>query len=157
PQAETVKLTLTGKTAYDPDAMVKIRLRFNALINGTHVTAGEVVKKRQPLVDLFSAELAQAKADFQVKSARWAQDKRRVEALQSQAEKGASLRDARLDAQADEIKSRLEIGVARDKLLVYGLTEAEIEKMKGEDREQGAQMTLRSPIDGVVIAREVAP
>ena len=45
--------------------------------------------------------------------------------------------------------------LARDKLLVYGLTEKEIENASKEDGVQKALMILRSRADGVVVQRDV--
>ena len=45
--------------------------------------------------------------------------------------------------------------LAKDKLLVYGLTEKEIEDAQNEDGVQKARMTLRSRADGIVIKRTV--
>ena len=53
------------------------------------------------------------------------------------------------------MKSRREYEVAVDKLLVFGLTEAEVEKVEDEVGPQKARMALRSPSHGIVIARDV--
>ncbi len=45
--------------------------------------------------------------------------------------------------------------LAKDKLLVYGLTEQEIEAAKNEDGEEKARMILRARADGVVVKRDV--
>jgi hypothetical protein len=45
--------------------------------------------------------------------------------------------------------------LAKDKLLIYGLTEAEIETAKNQDGVQKARMILRSSADGVVVTRNV--
>ena len=55
----------------------------------------------------------------------------------------------------DEAQSRLKMKLAKDKLLVYGLTEKEIENAKSEDGVQKAKMILRSRADGVVVERDV--
>ena len=47
--------------------------------------------------------------------------------------------------------------LAKDKLLVYGLTEKEIEDAQNEDGVQKARMILRSRADGIVIKRGVVP
>ena len=43
--------------------------------------------------------------------------------------------------------------LAKDKLLVYGLTEKEIEDSQNEDGVQKARWILRSRADGIVIKR----
>src|SRR5262249_16784978 len=56
----------------------------------------------------------------------------------------------------NEMKNRREYEVARDKLLVYGLTEEEVERGEAETGSQKAPLTLPSPIDGLGIDRDVA-
>ena len=48
-----------------------------------------------------------------------------------------------IEAENDEAQSRLKKKLARDKLLVYGLTEKEIENASNEDGVQKAKMILR--------------
>ncbi len=55
------------------------------------------------------------------------------------------------------MKNLREYEVARDKLLVYGLTEDEVAKVKDEVGSQKARMTFRSPASGIVIFRDVVP
>ena len=62
-----------------------------------------------------------------------------------------------IEAENDEAQSRLKMKLAKDKLLVYGLTEKEIENAKTEDGVQKARMILRSRADGVVVQRDVVP
>ena len=49
-----------------------------------------------------------------------------------------------IEAKNDEAQSRLKMKLARDKLLVYGLTDKEIENASNEDGVQKAKMILRS-------------
>src|SRR5271165_2876240 len=65
PQVEPIKLPLMGRTDYDPNTLSKIRPRFDTLVERVRVERGEKVKKGDPLVDLFSTELAAAKNDLQ--------------------------------------------------------------------------------------------
>ena len=55
------------------------------------------------------------------------------------------------------MKNLREYEVARDKLLVYGLTEDEVARVKDEVGAQKARMTFRSPASGIVITRDVVP
>ena len=59
-----------------------------------------------------------------------------------------------IEVENDEAQSRLKMKLAKDKLLVYGLTEKEIEDAKNEDGVQKARMILRSRADGVVVERD---
>ena len=60
-----------------------------------------------------------------------------------------------IEVENDEAQSRLKMKLAKDKLLVYGLTEKEIENARNEDGVQKAKMILRSRADGVVVERTV--
>ena len=62
-----------------------------------------------------------------------------------------------LDTVNDEQKSHLEYKLARDKLLVYGLDDADIRNIPQEDGSQKARMTLHASSDGVVIAATPSP
>ena len=62
-----------------------------------------------------------------------------------------------IEVENDEAQSRLKMKLAKDKLLVYGLTEKEIENAKSEDGVQKAKMILRSRAAGVVVVRNVVP
>jgi cobalt-zinc-cadmium efflux system membrane fusion protein len=55
----------------------------------------------------------------------------------------------------EEGKTRDEARVARDRLRLYGLSEAEIDAVKDEDGEAKARFTLRSPLEGQVMATPV--
>ena len=58
-----------------------------------------------------------------------------------------------IEVENDEAKSRLKMKLAKDKLLVYGLTEQEIEDAKNEDGVEKAKMILRARADGIVVKR----
>ena len=60
-----------------------------------------------------------------------------------------------IEVENDEAQSRLKMKLAKDKLLVYGLTDKEIENAKSEDGVQKAKMILRSRAAGVVVERTV--
>jgi membrane fusion protein, heavy metal efflux system len=55
----------------------------------------------------------------------------------------------------DEKKSGTDAKIAKDKLMVLGLSDKEIAEVPKEDGTQKAKMTLRAPGAGVVIARDV--
>ena len=76
PQVEPIKLPLMGRTDYDPNTLSKIRPRFDTLVENVRAELGQNVKKGDPLVDLFSTELAAAKNDFQTAYVQWQHDLR---------------------------------------------------------------------------------
>src|SRR3954468_18794703 len=168
-QTEPIKLELTGRTAYDPDTLTKVRPRFDTLVVKVHAILGQHVSKGDPLVDLYSTDLAQAKSDFQTKFVQWQHDKKLYDLRQKLVETGAISQQLWVDTQNDEQKSRLDYNLALDKLQVYEVPREQIDPLLEKlgdnaiesrhfgDISQKAKMTLRAKTDGIVIEREVVP
>jgi cobalt-zinc-cadmium efflux system membrane fusion protein len=156
-QTEPIELELPGTTAYDPDSLTKLRPRFDALVSKVHASLGQSVHKGDPLVELYSAQLAEAKTSYETKRAQWLYDKRLLETREPLVEEGAVSQQLFAETQNHEMKSRIEYKVARDELLVYGLTDEEIDAVPEQDGSDKARMTLRSTADGIVISRDVVP
>jgi cobalt-zinc-cadmium efflux system membrane fusion protein len=167
-QTEPIKLELTGRTAYDPDTLTKVRPRFDTLVVKVHASLGQHVMKGDPLVDLYSTDLAQAKSDFQTKFVQWQHDRKLYDLRQKLVENGAISNQLWVDTQNDEQKSRLDYNLALDKLQVYEVPKEEIDPLLERlsdkaidtrhfgDVSEKAKMTLRAKTDGSVIEREVA-
>jgi RNA polymerase sigma factor (sigma-70 family) len=161
-------LLLTGRTAYDPNKLVKIRPRFDTLVEKVRVELGQKVKKGDALVDLSSEKLAAAKNDFQTAYVQWQHDVKLVETREKLARTYAISRQVLVDAQNDEKKSRLTYTTAREKLIVFGVPEEQIDPLiKNPDdlrkrdpihnATDKAKLTRLSPIDGSVMQRDVVP
>jgi cobalt-zinc-cadmium efflux system membrane fusion protein len=170
PQTEPIKLELPGRTAYDPNSLNKIRPRFDTRVDKVHVELGQKVKKGQPLLDLFSTDLAAAKNDLQTAYVQWQHDLTlrtlREELIKTEAISKQVLTDTR----NDENKSRLAVITARQKLVVFEVPEDQIDPLVKNlnpndlphtdalyavlDR---AKMTRLSPVDGIIVARDVVP
>jgi len=155
----------------DPDTVVKVRTRFNdALVEKVFVHGGSTVKKGDPLIEIKCGELAQAKIDCQTKYVHWDHDRKYLVAREPLAKEGRVTQVVWTDTQNDEKKSRLDYLVSRNKLASYGMTNEQIDKLLeglsddiekarqvGKDAEDASRMTILSPIDGVVFARDVVP
>jgi membrane fusion protein, heavy metal efflux system len=167
PQAEPIKLELTGRTDYDPNSLTKIRPRFDTLVEEVRTDLGKKVAKGDPLVDLFSTELAQAKNDFQIAFVQWQHDLRLLKMREELKKHDAIAVQLLVDSQNDEHKSRLTYTTAREKLKILGVPEEEIDPLlknlsvelpmpqQIHNVSEKAKMTRLSPVDGIVIQREV--
>jgi membrane fusion protein, heavy metal efflux system len=154
PQTEPIRLELLGTTEYDSDNLTKVRPLFKGRVDKVYTTVGKTVKKGEPLIDLYSTVLAEAKSTFEITRIQWVYDKNLVTARQPLVKKGIS-EQLFLETQNNEMKSKREHELARDRLLVFGLSEDEIDRVKDQAGSQKARMTLRSPADGIVITRDV--
>jgi cobalt-zinc-cadmium efflux system membrane fusion protein len=157
-QTEPLQLELQGKTDYNPDTLVKIRPRFDALVLAVHATVGQRVKKGDPLVNLYSVRLAEAKLEYESKQSQAEHDRQIAMHQRDLVAKGVIPDSSRvlLDAVNLERRSLLEFKLARDELEVFGVPPEEIENVHSETGTEKAKMTLRAPSDGTIVARDVA-
>jgi cobalt-zinc-cadmium efflux system membrane fusion protein len=154
-QSEPIRLELLGTTEYDSDNLTKIRPLFKGRVDKVHTTVGKTVKKGEALIDLYSTVLAEAKSSYEIARIQWQYDQRLVTTREPLVKSKTISEQLFLETQNNEMKSKREYEVARDKLLVYGLSEEEVDKVRDQVGSQKARMTLRSPADGIVITRDV--
>jgi cobalt-zinc-cadmium efflux system membrane fusion protein len=148
-------LRLTGITDYDPATLTIVRTQFDSRVDRVLVDLGSIVKQGDPLLELFSTDLAVAKNDYETAVSQHARDKKVLDYKTPLAAAKAIPGKDLIEAQNDEAKSGLQMKLAKDKLLVFGLTEKEIAEVPNEDGVQKAKMILRSRADGMVINRTV--
>lgn len=167
-QVEPIKLELTGRTAYVENSLTKVRPRFDTLVEGVLAEKGRFVKKGDPLVELYSTQLATAKNQLQTNFVQWRHDVRYLEVRSKLVKTGAISEQAYVDTVNEESKSRLDYYTSWENLRILGVPESEIEPLTanlGEAPSAGslhnvadkAKLTLRSPVDGIVIERNVVP
>ncbi len=168
-QTKPILLELNGRTDYDTNTITKIRPRFDTRVERVFASIGQKIKKGDPLVELYSTDLAKAKSDFQVKYVQWRQDQNLKDLRQKLFEQKAIAEQLWVDTQNDELKSRLDEVLARENLAVfYEVPKEEIDPLienlgeKVNQKQLGsvsekARMTLRAKTDGIVIEREVVP
>ena len=167
-QAEPIRLELPGTTDYDQNTLNKVRPRFdNALVEKVYVSAGQFVKKGDPILELRSAELGLAKNECRTKFVQWDHDHKYLIAREPLAKDNRITQIIWTDTVNDEKKSRLDYLVSREKLATYGMSNDQINKLLeglSDDRQKAlaaddntqdiTRMTVVSPIDGVVVERD---
>ncbi|MEA2632407.1 MAG: rane fusion protein heavy metal efflux system [Chloroflexota bacterium] len=156
-QKQPTVLRLAGATDYDPATLTVVRTMFDSRVDKVLVDLGTVVKKGDPLFQLYSNTLAEAKSAYETTFSQWTRDKKVLDYKAPLAREGSLPRKDLIEVENDEAQSRLAMKLAKDKLLVFGLSEKEIEAARTEDGVQKARMTLRSVADGAVIKRGVVP
>jgi cobalt-zinc-cadmium efflux system membrane fusion protein len=154
-QTEPTVLKLFGTTDYDPATVTVVRTQFDSRVEKVLVDLGTAVKIGDPLLELFSTDLAEAKSNYESAISQWERDKKVLDYKTPLAKQDNIPKKELIEVENDEAQSRLKMKLAKDKLLVYGLTEKEIENAKREDGVQKAKMILRSRADGVVVVRSV--
>jgi RNA polymerase sigma factor (sigma-70 family) len=143
-------LRLFGTTDFVPDFTVKVRAPFDCRVDRVFVDFGTQVRKGDALLELFSPDLAEAKNSYLVAKSQWEHDKKVLG-------QGNVLEKVLIERQSDEEQSRLKAATAKERLLIFGVNEIEIERIANEDGVQKAKMILRSRSDGTVTSRSVVP
>ena len=156
-QTDPIRLELLGTTEYITDTLTEIRPMFKGRVDKVHVAVNQPVKRGDPLVDLYSKELAEAKSAYEIERIQWIHDRKLFEQREQLIKSNSIASILFEETRNNEMKSHKEYEVARDKLLVYGLTDADVEKVDAETGAEKARLTLRSPADGFVIGRNVVP
>jgi cobalt-zinc-cadmium efflux system membrane fusion protein len=156
PQTEPTTLPLFGTTDYVPSTVTLVRTLFdNCRVDKVLVDTGATVKKGDPLLELFSTDLAAAKSDYEKTVSQWTHDKKVYDYKLPLAKENTLPKKELIEIENDEAQSHLNMKLAKDKLLVYGLSEEEIQEAQKEDGVQKARMILRSRGDGVVVKKTV--
>jgi len=156
-QTAPSKLRLIGQTDYDPYTLTTIRPQYNCRVEKVHIREGSTVKKGDPLVDLFSSTLAESKSDYESKYIQWEYNRDYVASKRPLAESKSISKRELIEAENAERKSGVDMKLAKDELLVLGLSESEIQAARKEVGAQKARFTIRSPAPGIVIKRDVVP
>jgi RNA polymerase sigma factor (sigma-70 family) len=153
--ADPAILVLFGVTDYDPATVTTVRLPLDGRVDKVLVDLGANVHKGDPLLEVSCAALAAAKNDYEVAAAQLAHDKKVLYFIRAGLKDDRATPKTAREAENDEALSRTKVKVARDRLLVHGLTEAEIADIKNQDGVQKARMTLLARAEGVLVKREV--
>lgn len=174
-QTKPVMLELTGTTDFDQNTLAKVRPLFDARVTQVFRSTGQPVKKGDPLVEIDSTTMAQAKADYRTKYGQWVHDKKLVESRRSLAADRTVANVLWVDTLVAELTSRVNYLAAEDKLVTYGIPEEEIKRLQVDlmdevkeieaggglakahdgDMKKISKLIVRAPIDGMIVERDV--
>ncbi len=128
------EIRMTGRITYDETALAKITSWIPGRLEKLYVDfTGQKVTKGDPLFEIYSPQLLSAQAELL----------QAVKTLDKIIDNGSSLRST----------AEVIVDAAREKLSLYGLTEAQIKTLEDKG-ETSDRITVYAPIGGVVIAME---
>jgi RNA polymerase sigma factor (sigma-70 family) len=134
----------------------EVRLQFGFRVEKVLVEPGQRVKTGDPLFQVFSTELMEAKSNYEMASSQWSHDKKIYDYKAPLAKENTLSRKELIDVENNEAQSRLKMRLAKDKLLIFGLTEEDIKQVPNEEGESRARYRLRSRVDGRVATMRAA-
>ncbi len=114
-----------------------VSVRTESVVIARHVTLGEHVNEQQPLVTLFSEQMAQAQGDYLVAASEW----QRLSKL-----------DSSSISAANRVKAQSNYNASYGRLLAMGLTDAAIAQISQENRARFGQYQLVAQISGSVLS-----
>jgi len=145
-----------GKIGVNGDRATPVISPYSGRVTRVIAGLGDTVKARAPLATLEASEFVQAQNDLrvaasQVKLARISET--RKHALYDA--KGGSLQDWQ-QAQADLAAAETALNAVRNRLQIFGRSDAEIAKLETLQT-MNPSATITAPIAGVVVDRQVGP
>ncbi|MEJ6473226.1 efflux RND transporter periplasmic adaptor subunit [Pseudoalteromonas piscicida] len=109
--------------------------RADSIVLNRHATLGDIVTTNDPLITLFSEDMAQAQAQYLVASTEW----ERVKRLSKEA-----------ISERERVKASADFSSAYSKLLALGVTQREVKEIANKPASELGQYTLVAERSGVI-------
>jgi len=147
-------IQLPGTVLADAYREVKVVPIVGGIIRKVHVELGTAVKRGATLATLFSMELAEAQTKYLSMQAMLAADHQKLHRAQELVAIGAVSRQELEEVTALHASHTTEVEAARQRLLLLGLSRAQVEALKSPSQIV-ADVVVPAPIDGVITGRTV--
>ena len=138
---------------YDQNALARITPLAGGIVREVFVDVGADVETGDVLVEIHSAEVASAKAEFVAAVVDFDLKEVACQREQRLAERNISSEKEVQEADAACKTAELMLATTRQRLLNYGFTEEEVAAIE-EERDTSASLLVRAPYDGTLIERE---
>jgi cobalt-zinc-cadmium efflux system membrane fusion protein len=150
-----VTISTRGKIILQPDRLAHILPKISGVAKEARKNIGDRVNKGDILAILESREMADIKASYLA-----AKEKERLtfsllEREKRLHEKKVSAEQDYLNAKSVYQEARISVQLAEQKLHAFGIEEDEIKGLSSEHNPDLRIYDIRSPVDGVVIARHI--
>src|SRR5215471_19257919 len=142
-----LQLRLTGRLVWDENRTVRLYPPFAGRVVQIMVKIGEHVGKGQTLAKLASPDFGQAQADARRAQSDFALAEKNLNRLRELNAAGVSSRKDLAAAEADYARAEAERARAMGKVKLYGAGDDSVDQ----------NFSLASPIDGVIVERNINP
>ncbi|MGH7302450.1 MAG: efflux RND transporter periplasmic adaptor subunit [Candidatus Rokuibacteriota bacterium] len=149
-------LTVPGTVTSNAYRDTKVNALVGGVVRQVTVELGTAVTRGQPLTVIFSTELAEAQMKYLAMQAMLNADHQKLERTQKLVTLGAASRQELEEITAIHTGHETEVAAARQRLLLLGLGPDDVSRLTDASYVV-AEVTVRAPADGVVIARGVNP
>ena len=152
----TAAVRVPGNVMPNAYREVKVTPVVGGIVTKVPVALGDTVRRGNPVVTLFSAELADAQTKYLSMVAMLEADHRKLLRTQQLVEIGAASRQELEETTAVHASRATEVESARQRLLQIGLTPDQVEALNSPTQVVST-VTVPAPIDGVITGRTANP
>jgi cobalt-zinc-cadmium efflux system membrane fusion protein len=140
-------MPLAGRLMWDEDVTARVFTPFAGIVRKPLVELNQTVTNGEPLAEIQSPDFGQAQADARKAQSDLLRTERNLNRVRDLFEHGAAPRKDLDNAEADFASAQAEKDRAENRLTIYGATSASTNRV----------FLLPSPVDGVLVERNVTP
>lgn len=149
-------VTVPGTVTSNAYRETKVAAIVGGIVKQVGAELGSPVERGQPLAVVFSNELAEAQMKYLSMRAMLHADHQKVKRTEKLVAIGAASRQELEEVQATHDAHESEVAAARQRLLLLGLTAQHVDGLRGAG-DVVSDVSVRAPVNGVVITRAVNP
>lgn len=146
------RIAASGQVSFHPDHLSHVMPKVNGIVISAKKNIGDKVEANEELATIESREMAESKAVYLAALKRQELKDRVFQQEQELYNNNISSEQDFLQAEADLEEATIDLELARQKLLAMGIEETEV---NGIDRSSLCCYTLKSPITGTIIHRDL--
>lgn len=151
----SVTLSTRGKIILQPDRLAHILPKISGIAKEAYKNIGDRVKEGDVLAILESREMADIKASYLAAKERESLAFSLLTREKLLYEKKVSAEQDYLNAKSAYQEARINVQLAEQKLHAFRVEEDEIKGLSSEHNPDLRMYDIRSPVDGIVIARHI--
>jgi len=148
----TMEVVVPGSVAANSYREVKVTPVTGGVVTSVNVELGGAVRRGQPLVTIFSTDLAEAQTRYLSMAALLEADHKKLERTQALVTLGAASRQELEEVTAVHTGHETEVEAARQRLVLLGLAPDQVQSLRSPSQVVSS-VTIRAPNDGIVTGR----
>ena len=152
--AIVVEIRVPGTVQPNAYKQVHVTPLVGGVVTQVAVEVGQPVKQGQPLVQIFSRELAEAQTKYIADGAELEAEHKKLLRTQELARLGAASRQELEEIEANHQVHAAHVEESRQRLLLLGLNDQQVSDVAA-GRRASTSVAIPSPLDGIVTARNV--
>jgi cobalt-zinc-cadmium efflux system membrane fusion protein len=151
------QVRMSATTALNPDSLAHVHPRFAGEATEVKVRLGQRVRKGQPLVAVWSKDLGEKKSEYMDARSQLKLNQEVLDKLTTLQQQGAIPERSYRQGLRDLEASRIARNRAYRTLVSWRLSKEEIDRIEHESDADWARETIKAPVDGVIIEKNLVP